>query len=74
MLDAHQAANHPLISYRHYEGLGKTDEALDWLDKAVLERDGWLVYLNSFPRFESLRNEARFKDILSRLNLPANEI
>lgn len=64
----------PLLIAYVYEGLGKTDEALDWLDKAVLERDGWLVYLNSFPRFESLRNEARFKDILSRLNLPANEI
>ena len=62
-----------LIAYIH-EGLGRVDEALDWLELAMEERDGWLVYLNSFPRFESLRNEARFKDILSRLQLPENGI
>jgi tetratricopeptide (TPR) repeat protein len=58
-----------LIAYI-YEGLGRTGEALDWLEQAVEERDGWLIYLHSFPRFESLRGEPRFKDILQRLQLP----
>jgi adenylate cyclase len=53
-----------------YEGLGRTEDALDWLDKAFEERDGWLVYLNVFPKFESLRSEERFQDMLRRLNLP----
>ena len=61
-----------LIAYIH-EGLGDVDAALDWLELALEERDGWLVYVNSFPRFESLRNEARFKDILSRLQLPGSK-
>ncbi len=60
----------PLFIAYVYEGLGRVEDALDWLDKAVEERDGWLIYLNSYPRFESLRDEARFKDILQRLQLP----
>jgi len=64
----------PLLIAYIYEGLGRVEEALDWLELAMEERDGWLVYLNAFPRFESLRNESRFKDILSRLQLPDSEI
>jgi len=64
----------PLLVAYIYEGLGRVEEALDWLDLAVEERDGWLIYLNSFPRFESLRDEPRFKDILSRLQLPAPQL
>lgn len=53
-----------------YEGLGRTEDALDWLDQAFERHDPWLVHLNSFPRFESLREEERFQDLLRRLNLP----
>jgi hypothetical protein len=45
-----------LIGYV-YEGLGRIENALDWLEQAVEERDGWFVYVNSVPRFESLRDE-----------------
>lgn len=55
-----------------YEGLGRTEDALDWLDRAFEQRDPWLISLNSFPRFESLREEERFQDLLRRLNLPEN--
>jgi TolB-like protein/tetratricopeptide (TPR) repeat protein len=53
-----------------YEGLGRTEDALDWLDRAFELRDGWLVHLNGFPRFESLREEERFQGLLRRMNLP----
>jgi len=58
-----------LIAYAH-EGLGRTERSLEWLDKGFEERDGWLVFLNAFPRFESLRGEPRFQDLLQRLDLP----
>lgn len=64
----------PLLIAYIYEGLGRAEEALDWLELAMEERDGWLIYLNTFPRFESLRDEARFKDIMRRLQLPGNGI
>jgi TolB-like protein/Tfp pilus assembly protein PilF len=60
----------PLFIAYVYEGLGRAEDALGWLDKAVEARDGWLIYLNSYPRFESLRGEARFEDILQRVQLP----
>jgi len=53
-----------------YEGLGRTEDALDWLDQAFELHDAWLIHLNGFPRFESLRDEERFQDLLRRLNLP----
>jgi tetratricopeptide (TPR) repeat protein len=61
-----------LIAYV-YEGLGRTDDALDWLETALVERDGWLVQLNSFPRFESLRDDRRFRDIQRRVGLPEGQ-
>jgi hypothetical protein len=57
------------IAFVH-EGLGRTEEALTWLEQAFQDRDGWLIYVNTFPRFESLRGEARFQELLKRLNLP----
>jgi len=62
-----------LIAYID-EGLGRTGDALDWLEQAMEDRDGWLIYLNTYPRFESLRGEPRFKDILQRLQLPESSI
>jgi len=60
----------PVLIACVYEGLGRTDEALNWLERAITERDGWLVFMNAFPAFDSLRREPRFEDILRRVGLP----
>jgi serine/threonine-protein kinase len=60
----------PVLIACVYEGLGQTDEALNWLEQAVTERDGWLVSMNAFPRFETLRGDPRFENILRRVGLP----
>jgi adenylate cyclase len=65
----HGYASSVMIAYV-YEGLGRTADALAWLEQAVEERDGWLVYINVFPRLESLRGEPRFQDVLRRVGLP----
>jgi TolB-like protein/Tfp pilus assembly protein PilF len=59
----------PVLIACAYEGLGRTDEALNWLEQAITERDGWLVFMNSFPRFETLRGEPRFEKILRQVGL-----
>lgn len=60
----------PLLIAYVYDGLGRTGDALDWLEVALQERDGWLISLNSFPTFENVRDEPRYEDILRRLGLP----
>jgi tetratricopeptide (TPR) repeat protein len=51
-------------------GLGETAAALDWLERACDERATWMIFLNVHPYFDSLRNDARFQKLISRLNLP----
>jgi TolB-like protein len=50
-------------------GLGRTDEAFEWLDKAFEERSGWLTYLKAEPRLDSLRGDSRFHGLLRRVRL-----
>lgn len=64
----------PVLIAHVYEGLGRVDDALGWLEKAITERDGWMVFLNAYPRFESLRGEPRFKDILREVGLPESDL
>jgi len=51
-------------------GLGETDQAFAWLEKAHGERDGFLTYLKVDPRLDRLRPEPRFADLLRRVGLP----
>ena len=48
-------------------GLGNRAFALDELERAVKERSGWLVFLRVDPRFDVLRGESRFEQILNRM-------
>ncbi len=52
-----------------YAGLGKTDDAFHWLTKAVVERDGLLIYLKVGSIFDSLRSDPRFSSILTQVGL-----
>jgi eukaryotic-like serine/threonine-protein kinase len=46
------------------------DEAFKWLDRAVTEHADWLVYLEVEPVFDPLRDDARFKALLKKINFP----
>jgi tetratricopeptide (TPR) repeat protein len=52
---------------RLYMGIGKTDEALEELEKALQERNV-LIWLVS-PQFDPLRSDPRFSAFLKPLNL-----
>jgi len=52
-----------------YAALGQKDEAFAWLERAYGERDSWMDYLGLDPRLDGLRSDARFTDLLRRMNL-----
>ena len=53
-----------------YAGLGENDQAFAWLNKGYAERTHWLVWLKLDPRWDSLRSDPRFQDLLRRMGLP----
>jgi TolB-like protein/DNA-binding winged helix-turn-helix (wHTH) protein/Flp pilus assembly protein TadD len=54
-----------------YVSLGEKDEAFRWLERAYRERDVWLALLKVWPRFDPLRSEPRFEDLVRRMNFPS---
>jgi hypothetical protein len=53
-----------------YAILEDRGESLLWLEKAYGERDWRLIEVAVEPRFDPLRSDPRFQDLLRRLNLP----
>lgn len=51
-----------------YIGLGNREHAFEWLNKAVMQRDGNL-FLKVDPIYDSLRNDPRFGSLLRSINL-----
>jgi serine/threonine protein kinase/Tfp pilus assembly protein PilF len=56
-----------------YLGLGETDKAFEWLEKAFDERSGFMPFLNVEPMLDSIRADARFTDLRRRMGLATNE-
>ena len=52
-----------------YAGLNNQDQAFNWLEKAVGERDIWLMNLKVDPVFAKLRTNRKFTDLLARIRL-----
>jgi TolB-like protein/Flp pilus assembly protein TadD len=50
--------------------LGESNEAFAWLEKAYQERDPQLTYLKAGRRFEPLRKDPRFSELVRRVGLP----
>jgi DNA-binding winged helix-turn-helix (wHTH) protein/TolB-like protein/Tfp pilus assembly protein PilF len=52
-----------------YAGLSDQEQAFKWLERAVEERDIWLMNLKVDPVFAKLRSNRQFTDILARIRL-----
>ena len=52
-----------------YGALGESNEAFVWLEKAYQERDPQLTYLKAGRRFEPLRGDPRFGQLVRRVGL-----
>ena len=53
-----------------YAGLGMRDRTFEHLDKAIEERQPYLILLNVEPPFLSLHSDIRFQDVLRRIGIP----
>ena len=53
-----------------YMGLGKTETAMDWMEKAFVDRSNGLVFLKVEPELDPLRSNPRFVALQKRLNFP----
>jgi DNA-binding winged helix-turn-helix (wHTH) protein/TolB-like protein/Tfp pilus assembly protein PilF len=54
-----------------HAGLGEKDLAFTWLEKAFAERSHWLVWLRLDPRWDAIRADPGFEQLLSRVGLPS---
>ncbi len=52
-----------------YAGLGETDQAFEWLERAYQARVADLPYIKNHSRWDPLRDDPRFADLLRRMNL-----
>jgi TolB-like protein/Flp pilus assembly protein TadD len=52
-------------------GIGRTDQAFQLLSRAVEERSPRAAFLGVDPRFERLRSDARFKELMIRIGRPS---
>jgi serine/threonine-protein kinase len=52
-----------------YTGLGQRDSAVVWFERGVDEHSDWMQFLKVDPRFDPLRNDARFQAVEKRVGL-----
>jgi hypothetical protein len=50
-------------------GLGETDEAFEWLEKALADHASMLVEVKSEPKLDNIRSDPRFARLLKRVGL-----
>lgn len=56
------------VAYVHI-GLGETDQAFEWLEKAIDARDWQMRMLKVEPAFDGMRSDPRFTSLLGRVGL-----
>jgi len=52
-----------------YFALGENEYGFEWLEKAYEVRDPWLTDLKSNHFYDKIRSEARYNELLTRMNL-----
>jgi tetratricopeptide (TPR) repeat protein len=50
--------------------LERFDEAFEWFEKGLQERDQWYIWLGTEPKLDALRRDPRFKELFKKTNNP----
>jgi hypothetical protein len=60
----------PYLLAAVHAGMGQNDRAFERLNEAVDERSSWLPWLKVEPKWDNLRADPRYADLLKRVGLP----
>ena len=63
----------PMSIVAVYCALGDKNHALQWLEKAIDQRDASVSDIPSLPFLDPLRDDPRFRDLLKRIGLPSHD-
>jgi serine/threonine protein kinase/tetratricopeptide (TPR) repeat protein len=61
----------PYFMAMAHAALDERDAAFGLFEKAFAERDHWLLWFRTEPKLEPLRSEARYAELLRRMNHPS---
>lgn len=50
--------------------LGKFDEAFEWFEKGLEERDQWFIWLGTDPKLDEFRKDSRFPALFQKTKNP----
>src|SRR5262245_22787814 len=70
VFDGRADGTEKLEPLRRDVGLGEKDQSLEWLHKAYEQYSHGVNILRADSRFNGLRSDPRFADLLRRLGLP----
>jgi serine/threonine-protein kinase len=52
-----------------YAAMGEKDKAFEWLEKGYEDRAWWMLFMKIDPRFDKLRSDPRFDNLMRRVGL-----
>src|SRR5260370_39609430 len=64
----------PMSIVAVYCALGDEDHALQWLEKAIDQRDASVSDIPSLPFLDPFRDDPRFRYLLKRIGLPSHDV
>ena len=60
----------PYLIAEIYAFRGEKNQAFEWLEKAYLKKDSWLIWLKGDPLLKNLEGDPRHTAFLKKMNLP----
>ncbi len=69
MYEGSDVGNIALYLARAYVYLDDKDQALEWLERACERRDPLLMAIHTWTSWDSIRQDPRFKAILTKMGL-----
>ncbi len=68
-VQATQSGAQPTFIAGLYAQLGDKEQSLQWLERAVEQHEGQVIWLKVLPDFDNVRSDPRFINLLKRINL-----